>query len=549
MLVDGRGEEMEAEFRAGEEHHQSPTPFLPERNTPTVTSNGEMPDTPAHLVSPLKRKQSAVHNDRLGIDMQGARKSASQMPVGMKDIQISQQLVMTSAKKTPLRARTESLEVAQELMMVSVQKRPKESRYESDNSGDESNERDSAESYSESECEGEEVSEEDEEEFTPEEDSEQDENEVEEEEAPQTQEDGIVAEGAGCDNHLQRCIKTGPEMSRRTVDTSVKSADSIMAEARQELSHPGQESQGDGDENISDAPRTRQQMAEMASQALQLSVTTGMRTVSKAEVSLSDDCRPEIQGNEVAVNRSSFQQQQSQVVHLGPHDDTDSSWHPRVPDTSGFAIEVDDEIVDSPTPAPIQERQVIRHRSSRRSSGFGSSQLTIVRSRRNSPIPEELINLHDTQGSVELGAPQRIISVASESLLSYQPEIPETQFSVVGPQLSYMERALGQLGSPIRRPNMNRTKSTPAPVFAQHGQSSDGLMAGGIAMKEAFHHTVSPLKIGSCLPTLREESSSEEKSLKSLTRKASVNLGTMPGSARKRTVSLQFKPPFRPSTL
>jgi len=211
--------------------------------------------------------------------------------------------------------------------------------------------------------------------------------------------------------------------------------------------------------------------------------------------------------------------------------------------------------MDSPAPAPFQERQVFRRPSSRRPSGYRSSQLTMVRSRRNSPVSEEPTNPHDTQGSVELGASQWIVQrspsdVVSERLLRYQPEIPETQFSVVEPQLSYMERALEQLSSPVRRPNPIRTKSMLAHVlFAPHGQSSSGLIAGGITMAEAFHHTVSPLKSGNRLPTLREECSSEEKSLRSLARKASVKLGTMPCSARRRTVSLQFKPPFRPSTV
>ncbi|PMD36090.1 hypothetical protein L207DRAFT_515817 [Hyaloscypha variabilis F] len=54
-------------------------------------------------------------------------------------------------------------------------------------------------------------------------------------------------------------------------------------------------------------------------------------------------------------------------------------------------------------------------------------------------------------------------------------------------------------------------------------------------MSAAFHHTVSPPKSGS---SLLEESPAQEKTLKALTKQASLSMGTMPGSARKRTPSL-----------
>jgi hypothetical protein len=179
----------------------------------------------------------------------------------------------------------------------------------------------------------------------------------------------------------------------------------------------------------------------------------------------------------------------------------------------------------------------------------------VVPSRRNSLIPEnELTNASDTQGSVELGDSRTIIRRARPDEVSEagesQPEIPETQFSFVH-QMSYMERALEQLSSPVQRPSLSRTKSMPAHVFfLQPKQGSDTMLAGGIMVAEAFQHTVSPVKSGSRLRTsLRESPGRQEQSLKALTRQASLNLGTLPESARKRTVSLQFKPPFLPSTL
>jgi hypothetical protein len=91
----------------------------------------------------------------------------------------------------------------------------------------------------------------------------------------------------------------------------------------------------------------------------------------------------------------------------------------------------------------------------------------------------------------------------------------------------------------------------PAHVFfLQPNQGSDEMLAGGITVAEAFQNTVSPVKSGSSLRTLLDRSPGrQEQSLKALTRQASLNLGTLPESARKRTVSLKFKPPFLPSTL
>jgi hypothetical protein len=84
------------------------------------------------------------------------------------------------------------------------------------------------------------------------------------------------------------------------------------------------------------------------------------------------------------------------------------------------------------------------------------------------------------------------------------------------------------------------------------------LMVGDISMTQAFNHTLyrnpltagsanmsSPVKAMSRLPTLTEETPDQMKSLKTLTRQASLGLGTVPESARKRMVSLPFTPPFK----
>ncbi|KAE9371276.1 hypothetical protein N431DRAFT_425948 [Stipitochalara longipes BDJ] len=74
-------------------------------------------------------------------------------------------------------------------------------------------------------------------------------------------------------------------------------------------------------------------------------------------------------------------------------------------------------------------------------------------------------------------------------------------------------------------------------------------MTGGIIITASFHHAVSPAKSPNRIRTLLKEGSSVEKNLKTLTRQASLNMGTLPGSARARTPSLQLRPLFLRSTL
>jgi hypothetical protein len=557
MLIDGPGEEMEAEVSVSEERWPPTKNVLQERRTPTIPSVGDLSETPAHLISPLTRKQSAVHNDSPTREtLQTSQTPDSQrlreLLSGVDDVRISQQLVATSVnKKSRLRARKEGLEVTQELRMVSVQKRPKDTKYDSDSPDEEGDsDRESAESYLEDESENEDASEE-EEEPTTEEDSEQDGNHDEtgdEEDEEELYDEEAVAENADSDNPLQGSAQAGAQELRGRADMSINPEVSSAAQTRHNLPQPDQESQDTRAGNVLDAAEV---LKEAASRALkQLSASP------RCPMSLPGTGGQDTKDNMIAVKGHSPQRGEFHAANSGGLDDPDDSWRPRIPETSGLAMEVDEDIIDSPTPAPSQNRQAVHRRSSRRRSGLGSQQLTVVRSRRNSLIPEnELTNTSDTQGSVELGNSRTIIrrsplDEVSETRRESQPEIPETQFSFVH-QMSYMERALGQLSSPVRRPSLSRTKSMPAHVFfLQPKQGSDTMLAGGITVAEAFQNAVSPVKSGSRLRTLLGESPGrQEQSLKALTRQASLNLGTLPESARKRTVSSQFKPPFLPSTL
>jgi hypothetical protein len=244
--------------------------------------------------------------------------------------------------------------------------------------------------------------------------------------------------------------------------------------------------------------------------------------------------------------------------------DPDSSWRPRVPEHSGMSMEVEEEIVDAVSPIRAQTRAwttIRRHPSSRRHSGIGRQHLITVRSRPSSPSPNPLFtSLQDSQGSIILGEPPRVVRRPSGN------SIPETQFvddsetletglTFVPDSTGYFDQARRDLTESTRGPNL-LTRTTSMPMHTLHRPNP--LLAGHISMTAAFAHTLSrnpltagntsissPVRPTSRLPTLREETPDQMKSLKTLTRQASLGLGTVPESARKRMVSLPFTPPFK----
>jgi hypothetical protein len=507
-------------------------------------SDGQMSETPAHLTSPLEHKQSAMRDARIIIDdLQEAESEPSQRPAESitqtEAVEISAQL-LSAMKKTPTRTRTESLEVEQELMMVSVQKRPIETNHDTESTDDEGDyERESTESYSNSDSNDENSSEEENQELTPGEDSDLDE-ESEEEASQELRGDGAT-ENIGPDNCLVASVRAVPVVPRQKDAESdgPEASTAAEAEVEQKLPHSDHEFHKNRGGTSLD---TAKDLQHIDSQALQLDIPAQSQSSFQLNVSLPDNDRSRIKG----IAASSRGSQQNQFLPTPAHSKhPDSSWRPRIPNTTGLAVESEEEIVDSPSPAPLQNRKGVRLRSSRRQSAFGS-QLTMVRLRRNSPLSEkESLNVHNnTQESVIPGDSRRTIrsspiNIVLESHFRNNPDSPETQLSFV-PQPTYMERAIGQLSQSTQRSNLTRTKSTPAHVYFTR-QEGDGntMMAGGITMTSTFQHTASLLN-ASQLETLLEE-----KSLRALTRQTSLSLETMPGSAKKRTVPLQFNPPFK----
>jgi hypothetical protein len=550
MLINSWQGEVEAELQVCGERYHSLMDVLEERTTPrAVTSHGQMSVTPPHMTSPLNRKQSAVRDATTSIDdLQKARSHPNQRTAEYVtqpgEVRIFQQLSMISAKKkTPIHTRTGNIEVAQQLMMVSVLKRPTDISYDRDSiEGEGDSERESAKSYSESASEDEDVSKEDDQDLTPEEGIERDEKSDEETQREMgCQADKHIRLKRSPVDPMRKCSESRREKECASVDQEVSRA----ADAGQKFS--SQENQHASIGSGLDATKVIQQVA---SQALQLEMLNLCKTPLPGKVSLPDNLRRGMAGNDFVVSSPSTQQNQP-FPALAQSEHPDSSWCPRVPDTSGSAIEPEEEIVDSPTPAPLQNRKDIRRRPSRRQSAFRNQQLTIVESLRNSPVPEkELTSIQDVKKSVILDDSQKVIrrsqaSTVPETQFSTKPTIPETRLSYV-PQDSYIEQSMGQLSQLIQGSNLRQTKSMPAHVYsAQQEQHGGTMMAGGIIMTGAFQHTAYPTKSASRMPTSLEESPSKEKSLRTLTMQASLSLGTMPGSARKRTVSLQFNPPFK----
>ncbi|PVH83559.1 hypothetical protein DL98DRAFT_513078 [Cadophora sp. DSE1049] len=236
--------------------------------------------------------------------------------------------------------------------------------------------------------------------------------------------------------------------------------------------------------------------------------------------------------------------------------DLDTSWRPRIPDTSGSDMQVDEEIVDCPTPPHERERATASRRQSlRKQPSIRSQSLQVVDQLPDSAsfeIPPAIT--HDSQGG------SIILGDTPNFRRSYPADIPETQVPddeeretqvVMVSNGSYFSQASQQLSQPLRASNANRTNSTPGRTrsrvhFDLHQRDDgNGLMAGEISVSAAFQHTVSPVKSPPNRQPSQLQTPSQPRTLKELTRSASQGLGTLHGSARKRTVSLPFKPPFK----
>ncbi|EKD20045.1 uncharacterized protein L3040_002277 [Drepanopeziza brunnea f. sp. 'multigermtubi'] len=237
-------------------------------------------------------------------------------------------------------------------------------------------------------------------------------------------------------------------------------------------------------------------------------------------------------------------QQQEPPTSDGP----DSSWRPRVPNTRGAEMEEQEEIVDIQTPSPVRKQvENDRRRSLRKRSTSIRQPLRTAKDRPESQIMTQDILpaiTHDSQGgSLELGSTQKFVARRS-----FASEIPETQVenqpeeqakhTVLVPENSYFSQASQHLSESAQR--ASHTLSMPVRVHFAHQlkeeEHGERMMAESVTYSAAFQHTASsPTKTPtSSRPSIMHPQSSQT-SLKDLTRKASLGMGTVLSKKRRLT--------------
>jgi hypothetical protein len=173
-----------------------------------------------------------------------------------------------------------------------------------------------------------------------------------------------------------------------------------------------------------------------------------------------------------------------EIDNRGEDSSEADTWRPRRPRASNIAMEVDDDIVNSPEPPS-------------RLSSLASQALALTP------------RVYDSQESIELGDTQRLLSPSPSPETRLPERTGDPSRYMVVPGGSYFPCAAQRLNGPPGR-GLVRMKSMPGSVHALG--VGDGNARG-------------------------------EKSLRVLTRRASMGLGTVSGG--RRVVSLPFKPPFK----
>ncbi|KAG4030604.1 hypothetical protein MFRU_011g00630 [Monilinia fructicola] len=246
-------------------------------------------------------------------------------------------------------------------------------------------------------------------------------------------------------------------------------------------------------------------------------------------------------------------------------------WRPRKPKSSGVANETSEDIFDSPSP----DLDNAKRRNSpglqlRRKRTFSSLPLALTTSRLNTtPSPKVKDNLRleleipKTQFvairnvSPELGGSHGVDyfeNPMQDDFLDKDGDIlpPFSQLSFVPEEVlegSYFHRASQTLMGSFQTPK-SRAKSTPGRFHlksARQGITPAAVQSKSGDTSSIVCETTIPPKFSqlSYVPTPRSE-----KSLSSITRKASFALGTLPASVRRqRAKTLAFIPPFKKAKL
>ena len=497
--------------------------LIPEQTTPQIPrSETSVPEFPIRS-SPLKekerwmRKVSFKDQDRTISQAQPSQPDSNQSeglfnPRHKADeVSVSQQLKMLSSSTKPVAPKKE-IEVLQQLMMVSV---PRSAVRE----GDSENESD-AEDRDEDQSNSERSSDEEEEDHDSSEESGEDGDTEDEEESIQLPKTVVV-----------------PSLRREHAQNPLLDMS------------PGR--------SLDDVGITRTSATRRRPSRLQ----AGQATQSDEFFLVTVD-------NKAVDVPHSTVHNSSRRRSLPVNNNDDDSWRPREPVTDSMPMEVeDDEIVDPPTPVAAHVQASMKRRdSAMRLRRMASQELRLVASTPQSPEPAlSPVNEPESQGSVELGCTQRLLKCSAEAYMQetqsnksiqeldeevddHEPDIGTSQMTYL-PESSYFERVSRTLRDEIWRPSPMRTKSMPASMHTACTLERTESMAGNPSTTAAFKNTIPPSRsksscsVGGTL--LGATTPGQEKSLRSLTRQASMELGTLPNSARQRMVSLPFQPPFK----
>ena len=549
-------EQMVSEDEAPKQQQNEPLPHAPEQTTSkNASSETSVLDLPSRS-SPLRQKE--IRNRKVTFEEgnnshdQPSRTASIQLGRSFgrgdsNEVSVPQQLKMISAPKKPATPQKKDIEVLQQLMMVTI---PRSSVKDSD-SEDDSDVENCVEDKSESERSAD--SDEEDGSDTPEEDSgeegdDESENEVEDEEEDVEmvhQEDGTTA-SAEATEHIQ--LPYSSEIELQIPEMKV----AIPTLHREDAQNPILEMSPRHLLNSIRTPLgsvTRRRSSRLQRQQELHSVELFSNSIDNTVVEqpqTSDE-------NKLACRRSAPVR----------NNNDDNSWRPREPATSSMPMELeDDEIVNSPSPVTSYINSFNSRSSARRLSQIANQALQLVTSYPRSP-QHPLPNNYDSQISMELGNTQRLLRgslhayiletqfIKSTQELDEEQEgeerdVPLSQADFV-PEIGYFERASQQLQQPSRKPNVVRTKSMPASMHGLRAPERGELMAGGITIAAASHYTIlqgRSKSSGGGMDTLMSATRRQERSLKTLTRQASKELGTLP-SGRKRMMNLPFQPPFK----
>jgi hypothetical protein len=523
-------------------------PVGQERTTPQISASENSPSQALTRSSPLKQKEERMRKvtckDETTVKAQPSQTASTQSggPFNRyksNEVSVSEQRKMISAPKVVVTPRKKEIAVDYQLMMVSIPRSSMEGTDSEDESGEESYEEDGSESEQDSENSEEERND------TLEVDTEE-ESGSQLENAAEAEEDMEMIDQQHSVPAPKAAELRGPRPPR-TIEVQIPPTQvQVPTLHKEDALNP---------------------IINIRAEHLREVVSTPLKpTPRRRSARLPDNqaLKPDellLRSIDGMIVDKLETKDRSEPARRKAKNDDDDSWRPRKPITSSIAMEVgDDEIVDTPSPVCDHITSSNKRRdASRRLSLIACQAPRLVASRLSSPQQElPLLSNHDSQGSVELGETQRLFRYSPHSCIpetqiqtleqeleeEQESDIPRSQRTFV-PESSYFERASQDLQQLFRKPNLVRSKSMFASMHTplREDEGEFGIMAGGITMTAALQHTISLIRSSGHVPTLMS-SSGKERNLKSLTRQASIELGTLP-SGRKRLVSLPFHPPFK----